>query len=272
MPLSVLGRPVWAVLLAFAAPLQGAATATPPPSISALLQHLRSSIGVTVANMPDISCSESLRSTQRHNGHVLRSVTEESILQVRRKSESREGNFSEMRRVISQDGKSASNRSLRKLPLVMSNGLGTTFATYLGAAFQNCNRYTLLPSGPGDGNVLLQATHIEPSPSDPHCSGLVPGTVGEFWIDGRTFQIRRFGVSKPHAAIFHGHTYSLNMVTEYHLVRLGPKQFLLPARIDAKAVTPGGKDQLGYEANYRKCHLYSSTVKLLNNSQTSPAQ
>lgn len=266
MPLVLIGKSAWAVLLVIAGSLQGN-TATATTTIPALLQHVRGAISQTVAELPDISCDESVRSTWKHDGHMRTDVTQQSVLQVRRRSKG-DGDFAEERTVITQDGKPVRRGKLRKLPLDLTNGFGTTFETYLGADYENCNRYKLLPSGAGGGSVLtLQVTHVEPIQSKSRCAGLVPGTVGVFRIDPHTYQIQEFSVSKPDSATARRQEYSTYTLTEYHLVPLGPKVFLLPSRIHDSAESANGKERLEYDAGYNSCHLYSSTVKLLENSE-----
>lgn len=271
MYLAFVGKPAWVALLVIAGPLQGTVPVPTTSTIPTLLQHLRAEIGRTITDLPNISCDEFLRSTQKHNGHILRDVTQQSVLQVRRRSKS-DGDFMEERRVITQDGKPVRDGKLHELPLVLTDGFGTTFETYLGADYENCNRYELLPPDMANGSVLvLQVIRVKSVEPKSRCAGLSPGAVATFWIDGHTYQIQRYGVSKPYATTFHGKKYSMNLITGYHLVHLGPKAFLLPSKVHASAETAGGKDQLGYDASYSRCHLYSVTVKFLDDSEAPQA-
>lgn len=278
MYLAFVGKPAWVALLVIAGPLQGTVPVPTTSTIPTLLQHLRAEIGRTITDLPDISCEESLRSTLKHDGHILRDVTQQAVLHVHGRPDAW-GDFTEEREVIRQNGKPVRHGKLRELPFILTDGFGTTFATFLGADYQSCNRYELLQPGAEDGSVLvLQVTRIKPT--DPKsCAGLEPGTVGVFWIDGHTYQIQRFGVSEPDGGTFHGpkknplsgQKISVDEMTDYHLVALGPKLFLLPNKIHAHAESASGKYQLGYDASFTSCHLYSVTVKFLDDSEAPQA-
>lgn len=253
------------------------APSTPSPSIQQVLAGVRANIATTIATLPNVECQEQAHSASFHNGKLKHEVTLNSTLQARRMND-KTGDFAEER--IPAPGGSINGKPTKPgkkygLPFYITDGFGTTYEWSFSPKIAACLKYKLVTGTAAESHwVGLQVT---PSGADPaHCGTPNAGMVVTFWLDPATYQIRRFQIVNPHAMvhltekIFISKYEPRYMVgtTDYRLVTLGQKQYLLPEKIHTTVweKEQNSPDEMTYDAQYSGCHMFGSTVRIVDSS------
>jgi hypothetical protein len=238
----------------------------PDRSIQEVLRQLRANMDSSVSKLPDVFCDEHLDSYESRDGKVRHEVTVDSVIEARRQSGDSE-EFAEERHVNLLNGKPSEGRRRIDLQFSIAGGFGSVFRSYVASDFEQCNQYKLLPS-PDAGSHLISlevrrnggARGVKP------CAGLNFSAFATFWLDAETLDIQRFQMVIPNAHLPHGFDV-VKSTTDYRLVPLGAKSYLLPAKVHATATKPGGSDELVYDADYKNCHRFGSSVRILTGTE-----
>ncbi len=276
-----------ALLLPLAVPAQTVRTipsSSPTPSIQQVLTGVRANIATTIATLPDIECQEQAHSVILHNGKVKQDVTLNSTLQARRMN-GKTGDFTEERtsvQVKTVDGKPPLVGRDSNLPFFVKNGFGTTYEWIFSPKSEFCWTYKIIPGAATEVNSIgLQATRIGVDPQ--HCGKSSAGKLATFWLDPVSYQIRRFDFVEPKAMLHRrkftvfNHLdissiapYYVTATTDYSLVSLGQKSYLLPEKVHATAwlKEQNSPDELTYDAQYSDCHRFGSSAHIVDSSVT----
>ena len=251
---------------------------TQDPTVQQVLAGVRASIASTIATLPNVECQEQAHSTYLHNGKVKQDVTLNATLQARRRDE-KSDNFSEERTPApggSVDGKPLKPGKKYSIPFGVNNGFGTTYGWVLSPKNESCWTYKIIPGTAAEAKWIgLQVT---PKGMDTqHCGRPSSGKVETFWLDPASYQIRRFDILEPQAMLnqvkkIFIHLYSTSDKpyyvvgkTDYSLVSLGQKSYLLPENVRATAWLKelNSPDELVYDAKYSDCHIFRSSVRII---------
>lgn len=246
--------PASAALLVLALPAARAQNAT--PSTAAILAGVRSNLHTFVATMPNIFCSEHIRSMEIHNGKLKHPTEVDSTIRAVREPD---GTFREERTIERINGKPSKKRTL-SLPLTLKGGFGITFPEAFSPANESCNTYTVDPE-PNAGNLVLHVRRNAKA-TDASCKAIPAGSRAQFMLDPVTLQIRTYVRENSHAGGPKGYTQFEGSV-EFARVTLGAKSYLIPTHVHASLRKISGKDELEYDAAYSDCHRFGSTATIL---------
>jgi hypothetical protein len=238
----------------------------PDRSIQEALRLLRANMDSSVAKLPDVFCDEHLDSYENRDGKARHETTVDSVIKARRQSGDSE-EFAEERHVNLLDGKPSEGRQKIDLPFSIAGGFGSEFRSYFAPEFEQCNQYKLLPdSDAGSHSITLEVGRNGQARDVKMCAGLNFSAVATFWLDAETLDIQRFQMMIPNAHMPHGFEV-VKSTTDYRMVPLGLKSYLLPVKVHAIATKPGGSDELVYDADYKNCHRFGSTSRILTGAE-----
>lgn len=234
-----------------------AQTISPSPSVQQVLAGVRSNVDAMIATLPNISCSEHVHSAYLHKGKVKYAVTLESVLQATRMN-AKNGDFTEERtsiHPISTIGKPPGHPKKYTLPFSLTNGFGITYKTFLSSEFEANNTYKITTEAGTSWLGLVVTRKGYP-------------TVATFWLDPNSYQIRRFDIVMPDSKASAGNKHFLIYevgTTDYGLVQLGQKPYLIPEKVHDQAWMKheGSPDQLTYDATYSNCHIFISSSRII---------
>ncbi len=268
-----------ALQLLFAASAQAQTAATTPSPSSAqtvqqVLAGVRANIATTIATLPDVECQEQTHSVYLHNGKVKQDVTLNSTLQARRMN-GKTGDFSEERTPApggSINGKPTKPGKKYGLPFNITDGFGTTYEWALSPKVEPCLTYKIIHGTAAEKDWI--GLQLSPkSISTPHCSTTDVASVVTFWLDPVSYQIRRYQIVDPHAMMHLTEKIFISKYepryyvgsTDYALISLGQKQYLLPEKVQGTAWKKelNSPDERMYTAQYSGCHIFRSSIKII---------
>ncbi len=237
------------------------------PPVEEVVARVRANLEASNAILPDVFCTEHLRSAEMRNNQAKREVTLDSVLRATRQADGSD-EFKEERSIVQANGKPARKCKKFSLPLSIADGFGATYATYFAPEYAQCNNYRLA-SDPSGGDVVLE---IVRGPDMKHlkgCAKLASGTSARFWLDADSLEILRFELTTARPEAPDGFN-SFSGTIDYAITPLGPRMCRLPTRVHAELKKSSGNDELVYDASYSGCHRFGSTVTIVPGTTAEP--
>ena len=251
----------------------GAAVTVPAqhavPSTNEALAHVRENVDASNAALPNIFCDEKIDSREIRDGKIKREMTLAAVMRVTRNSDGGRG-FKEERSLITVDGKPARKGKQYKPPFLLFGGFGQDFKDYLSSGVRQCNVYRLETDASAGGREYVLEVSVDPAKRDePSCNGLRPQVSVKFRLNPDTFEIDRFEELAAGAGRSLGFG-DLHTATDYAMVPLGPKSFLIPVRVHAVLNQSSKPEEVVYDAEYSNCHRFGSTMTILPAAEGAP--
>ncbi len=231
-------------------------------SVRQILEKVRANVEASVAALPNIDCEEHLRSVELAGHKVKSSITLDSTMRATRQPNADE--FEEEHTYHALNGKAPKKGTRVVLPLSIAGGFGNSFSPYLASKYDRCHEFTLLPSGT-EKEILLEVVGRLESYQSALCSEFMLDLKARFWLDAGSAQILRMEAVSPTAGEQIGFK-ALTSRTEYALVPLGEKSYLLPVHVHADLARNDGSIARQYDAEYSHCRRYGATVEILPSS------
>lgn len=235
--------------------------------VEEVVARVRANLDASNAVLPDVFCSEHLRSAEVRQNQVKREVILDSVLRATRQANGAD-EFKEERSIEQANGRPAKKGRKFSLPLSFADGFGATFASYFAPEYGPCNQYRLT-SDPSEKEVVLEITRGPGIEKMQACAKLASGTVARFWLVPDSFEIVRFEMNTPHEAVPHGFD-SFSSTIDYAPIPLGPRMCRLPTRVHAELKKSSGSDALVYDASYSGCHRFGSTMTIVSGTTEAP--
>ena len=235
--------------------------------VEEVVARVRANLEASNAIIPDVFCTEHLRSAEMRNNQVKHEVILDSVLRATRQPDGSD-EFKEERSIEQANGKPAKKGKKFSLPLSIANGFGATFASYLAPEYAPCNKFRLT-GDPSGKDVILEIARAPQIEHVEACAKLAPGTSARFWLDPDSLEILRFEVTTPHAGAPSGFD-NFSSTIDYAPIPLGPRMCRLPTRVHADLKKSSGSDELVYDASYSNCHRFGSTMTIVPGTMEAP--
>lgn len=263
---SRLAVPAVAVLVFVSGPYARAQKAQPGPSIDSIVAGVRAGIQDFLVSLPSMVCDETMHSYEVRGKKKLREIQLGSEIEVKRQEGTQ--SFKEERIYRSVNGKVMPQGTTFQIsiPLVLQGGFANDFAEYFQPEFVACNEYQILQID-AEG-LTLEVSRKQPLSANEARGKVYLGDVSVFLIDRSSWRIER---AEVHARQTQVRDFkNLTWITEFAMIPLGDKTYNLPIRVDGTLKDASGKHQEMYTADYRNCHRFSATMKILPGIQAPP--